>query len=196
MATGNLVVIVGPMYSGKTSELISFIEIYTLGKKKIKVFKPLLDNRYNETSIVSHSNTSVKAIPINNSAEILPRLDGDEKAIFIDEIQFLDETLREVVVEMINSGKDVYCAGLDLSYKNNPFKVTSLLMSHADTVIKKKAVCHECGEYRGTMTYKTVENGGEIDVGGFEKYIAVCRDCYLELNKNKQNQNKSQNQGG
>jgi len=82
MATGNLVVIVGPMYSGKTSELISFIEIYTLGKKKIKVFKPLLDNRYNETFIVSHSNTSVKAIPINNSAEILPQLDGDEKAVF------------------------------------------------------------------------------------------------------------------
>lgn len=191
MDTGNLVVIVGPMFSGKTSELISFIEIYNLGKKKIKVFKPMLDTRYNETFIVSHSNSSVEAIPINNSSEIIPQLDGDEKAVFIDEVQFLDESLREVVVEMVNSGKDVYCAGLDLSYKNNPFRVTSLLMAHADTVIKKKAVCHECGEYEGTMTYKTVENGGEIDVGGFEKYIAVCRDCYLKLNKNKQNQNKA-----
>jgi len=186
MSSGNLILIVGPMYSGKTSELISFIEIYSLGKKRYKIFKPILDNRYNDTYIVSHSNTSIKAIPINNSKEILSHIDGDEKAVFIDEIQFLDEYLREIVVELINSGIDVYCAGLDLSYKNNPFKVTSLLMAHADTVIKKKAVCHECGEYKGTISYKIVDNGEEIDVGGFEKYIAVCRDCYSKLKQKKE----------
>lgn len=181
MNSGSLVVIVGPMYSGKTSELISFIEIYTLGKKIIKVFKPKIDYRYNNTQIVSHSKSAVDAIAITKPKEILTYLQGNENAVFIDEVQFLDETLREVVLQMIESGIDVYCAGLDLSFKANPFIVTALLMAHADNIIKKKAVCHECGEYRGTLTYKFVGNGDEIDIGGFDKYIAVCRDCYLKL---------------
>ena len=186
MSSGSLVVIVGPMYSGKTSELISFIEIYSLGKKKIKAFKPKIDFRYNNTQITSHSKSAVDAIAIAQPREILTYLEGNEKAVFIDEIQFLDETLREVVLEMVESGIDVYCAGLDLSFKAEPFIVTALLMAHADNIIKKKAVCHECGEYNGTLTYKIVGNGDEIiDIGGFDKYIAVCRDCYIKLKKKK-----------
>lgn len=185
MKSGTLVMIVGPMYSGKTSELLSFIEIYSLGKKKFKAFKPKIDFRYDDSRIVSHSNISVAAYNISKAEEIYSYLDKDEKAVFIDEVQFFDEELRDIVLKLIFSGIDVYCAGLDVSYKNNPFPVTSLLMAHADTIIKKKAVCHECGEYTGTLSYKIVDNGGEIDVGGFEKYIAVCKDCYVKLNKEK-----------
>ena len=181
MKVGKLVVIVGPMYSGKTSELIQFVEIYSLGKKKFKAFKPVIDDRYDDTHIVSHTNTKVKAFPITNPKEIISKVNNEESAVFIDEIQFFSEDLAEVIQELIFRGIDVYCSGLDLTYKNNPFKTTALVMAYADEVIKKKAVCHECGEYAGTISYKTVENGGEIDVGGFDKYIAVCRSCYSKL---------------
>jgi thymidine kinase len=191
MKSGRLVVIVGPMYSGKTSELLSYVEIYDLGKKKFKAFKPLIDNRYENTYIVSHNKTKIKAIPISKPEEIMKNIDGDEKAIFIDEIQFINEDLKEIVINLRNRGVDIYCSGLDLTFKNNIFPTTSILMSYADEVIKKKAVCHECGEYTGTISYKTVEDEkGEIDVGGFEKYIAVCRDCYIKLNKKKEESKK------
>lgn len=191
MKSGRLVVIVGPMYSGKTSELLSYVEIYDLGKKKFKAFKPLIDNRYEDTYIVSHNKTKIKAIPISKPEEIMKNIDGDEKAIFLDEIQFMNEDLKEIVINLRNRGVDIYCSGLDLTFKNNIFPTTSVLMSYADEVIKKKAVCHECGEYTATISYKIVEDEkGEIDVGGFEKYIAVCRDCYIKLNKKKEEYKK------
>ncbi|UYO99125.1 thymidine kinase [Oceanotoga sp. DSM 15011] len=190
MKSGRLVLIVGPMYSGKTSELLSYVEIYHLGKKNYKAFKPSIDNRYDETFIVSHNNTRVKAYPIKEPKEIFKILEGNEKAVFIDEIQFISEELKDIILNLIDKGIDVFCSGLDLSFKNNIFPTTSILMGYADEVIKKKAVCHECGEYTGTISYKTVENGGEIDVGGFDKYIAVCRDCYKKLNEKQKKEQK------
>lgn len=68
-------------------------------------------------------------------------------------------------------------------FKNHPFETTMILMAHADTIVKKKAVCHRCGEYEGTISHKTVKDDREIDVGGFEKYIAACRACYRALNR-------------
>lgn len=83
----------------------------------------------------------------------------------------------------VDKGVDVFCVGLDMSYKHRPFQTTASLMAIADEVIKKKAVCHVCGEYKAVVSHKTVNNSGsEIDVGGMEKYIAVCRECYLKLN--------------
>jgi len=181
-----LTVIVGPMYSGKTSELISYVEIYTLGRKKIKVFKPALDNRYEKTYIVSHTNAKVEAISVQNPEEIRTNISGDEKAVFIDEIQFFKPSLREAVLYLNARGINVFCCGLDLNFKNHPFETTMLLMAHADVIIKKKAVCHECGEYEGTISYKTTSDEREIDVGGFDKYIATCRKCYYILNKTKE----------
>lgn len=184
MSTGKLVVICGPMYSGKTSELLSFVEIFHLGKKNYKAFKPFIDKRYENDFIVSHNKTKVKAFSIKNSEEILNHIEGNEEAVFIDEIQFIDENLKNVIQKLINKGIHVYCSGLDLSFKNNHFYTTTLIMAYADEIIKKKSVCHSCGEYKGTITYKKYsDNEQEIDVGGFEKYISVCRDCYLELNE-------------
>ena len=154
MKTGKLIVICGPMYSGKTSELLSFVEIYNLGKKKFKAFKPIIDKRYENNYIVSHNQTKVEAISINNSKEILEYIEGDEKAVFIDEIQFIDEGLKDIVLRLNDKSIDVFCCGLDLSFKNNSFSTTAVIMSYADEVIKKKAVCHNCSEYTATITFK------------------------------------------
>ncbi|HPB88013.1 MAG TPA: thymidine kinase [Thermotogota bacterium] len=182
MAQGKITVIVGPMYSGKTTELLSYAEIYKLGKKRYRIFKPIIDNRYRLEEIRSHSGMKEAAIPITQSAEA-ERFITDEKAVFFDEVQFFDRELAETVKKMRHLGKDVICAGLDMSFKENPFETTALLLCLADEVIKKRAVCHECGEYNGVISYKYVNNDAEIDVGGFEKYYAVCLDCYQKLTR-------------
>lgn len=184
MDEGHFTMIVGPMYSGKTSELISFVEIYTLGRKPVKVFKPVLDDRYGKACIVSHTQAKVDAVPVTSSREIPRFITGDERAVFVDEVQFFDPALSEVLLDLTRRGIDVFCSGLDLNFKNQPFETTMILMAHADTIVKKKAVCHRCGEYEGTISHKTVKSDEEIDVGGFEKYIATCRACYRDLNRN------------
>ena len=181
--SGKLTVITGPMYSGKTTELLSYIEIYKLGRKKIRVFKPALDIRYGRSIISTHTGDGVEAIPISKAEEIEKEIEDDVQAVFIDEIQFIEENLVNVVRKLIDRGIDVFCAGLDLSYKQNPFPTTAKLMALADTVVKKKAVCHICGDYNATLSYKIAGEDAEIDVGGMEKYIAVCRDCYNRLSK-------------
>ncbi|PLV59131.1 thymidine kinase [Thermotoga sp. KOL6] len=181
--SGKLTVITGPMYSGKTTELLSFIEIYRLGKKKTAVFKPKIDTRYHTVKVVSHSGNGVEALAIENPKEILEHVDRETKGVFIDEVQFFEKDLFHVVRELLDRSIDVFCAGLDLTHKQNPFETTALLLSLADTVIKKKAVCHRCGEYNATLTLKISGGEEEIDVGGREKYISVCRKCYNFLKK-------------
>jgi len=182
--TGQLTVIVGPMYSGKTTELLTYVEIYKLGNKPYKIFKPVIDNRYGVKEIRSHSGMCEQAVPLAHSQKAFEFL-SQEKAIFFDEVQFFDEGLSDVAKALRKMGKDIICAGLDMSFKENPFMTTVKLMGLADKVIKKKAVCHECGEYKGLITYKLSGNQSEIDVGGMEKYVAVCMDCYEKLNHKK-----------
>lgn len=181
---GKLTVITGPMYSGKTTELLNFAEIYELGRKKIKIFKPQIDVRYSVDDVVTHKLFKMPATVVKNIDELKNTYNGlTEKpdAIFIDEVHFFENDIIYLVKDMTIDGVDVYCAGLDMNYLWQPFQTTASLMALADEVIKKKAVCEICGEYTGTLSYKTKSNGGIIDVGGKEKYIAVCKDCYKKL---------------
>ena len=181
--SGKLTLIVGPMYSGKTTELLSFVEIYKLGRKKIKVFKPRMDVRYGVEKVRAHSGIEEDAIPVESPDEIMEIIDGDEKAIFIDEVQFLSDGIYDVSKKLIDAGIDVFCAGLDMTYKQNPFETTAKLLSLADVVIKKRAVCFVCGEHNATLSFKISGGESEIDIGGKEKYIAVCRDCYNKIQR-------------
>ncbi|HCL98309.1 MAG TPA: thymidine kinase [Fervidobacterium sp.] len=181
---GKLTVITGPMYSGKTTELLNFAEIYELGRKKIKIFKPQIDVRYSADDVVTHKLFKMPATVVKNLDEmetIYKNLDEKPDAIFIDEVHFFENDITYLVKDMTADGVDVYCAGLDLNYLWQPFPTTASLMALADEVIKKKAVCEICGEYTGTLSYKKKIDGGIIDVGGKEKYIAVCKDCYKKL---------------
>ncbi len=180
---GKLTVIVGPMYSGKTTELLSYVEIYDLGKKAYSVFKPSIDTRYGTETVKAHSGIEVKATVISDPEEILRHIDESTQAVFIDEVQFLPPSLSDVAKNLVDRGIDVFCAGLDLSFKQNPFETTAKLLALADVVIKKKAVCSICGEHNATLTFKISGGENEIDVGGKEKYIAVCRDCYNKLSR-------------
>ncbi|MGC8820214.1 MAG: thymidine kinase [Fervidobacterium sp.] len=182
--TGKLTVIVGPMFSGKTTELLNFAEIYELGRKKTCIIKPKIDTRYSQEDVVTHKLFKMPAHTVQNTQEFKDYFNSmSEKpdAIFIDEVHFFDTSLVDAVKEIIKTGVDVYCAGLDMNYLWEPFTTTALLMAIADEVIKKKAVCEVCGEYKGTLSYKKMTSGGIFDIGGKEKYIAVCKDCYEDL---------------
>lgn len=180
--TGKIIVVVGPMYSGKTTELLTYVEIYRLGKKRLKVFKPALDHRYGVSVIRSHSGMSQEAHPIEFARNALDLLQ-DEDAVFFDEIQFFDDSLVETVKTLRHQGRDVILAGLDMSFKENPFDTSARVMAIADEIVKKKAVCNQCGEYNALISYKIDPDEKEIDVGGMEKYVAVCLDCYDLLKK-------------
>ncbi|ABV34047.1 MULTISPECIES: thymidine kinase [Pseudothermotoga] len=178
---GKLTLIVGPMYSGKTTELLSYVEIYRLGRKKTIVFKPSLDNRYGVDCVKTHAGVEVEAIAVEKSADAMKYIKQPVDAVFVDEVQFFDKDLVKIVRQLLDQDVDIFCAGLDMTFKQNPFETTMLLMSLANEIIKKKAVCHICGEYNATLTYKFVQDDSEIDIGGKEKYIAVCRDCYNKV---------------
>lgn len=182
---GKLTLIVGPMYSGKTTELLSYVEIYRLGKKKTVVFKPSLDNRYGISVVKTHAGLEVEAIALERAQDVPKYVVHPVDAVFVDEVQFFDKDLVRIVKDFLDNNVNVFCAGLDMTFKQNPFETTILLMALANEIIKKRAVCNVCGEYNATLTYKLVQDDAEIDVGGKEKYIAVCRDCYNKLSKSK-----------
>jgi thymidine kinase len=129
------------MYSGKTSTLLSMVEIYTLGRKNIKVFKPLIDNRYSTDHVVSHTGQKVLAVNVKSSAEVTRAVEAESgrlDAVFIDEVNFFDPQLLEVVQQIIFDGIDVFC-WLDIT-TNTVFRYNASLMPYDDCKKKRSAM--------------------------------------------------------
>lgn len=181
---GWIEVICGCMFAGKTEELIRRINRITYAKKSILVFKPKIDNRYDEGSVVSHSQKKIKSIVVSNASEILERL--PEKlpyAIAIDEVQFFGEDLIPIIESLANSGVRIICAGLDQDFRGEPFGIMPMILSRAEYVTKLQAICQVCGQ-PATRTQRII-NGEPADyddpiilVSAAEKYEARCRHCH------------------
>lgn len=172
-------VICGPMFSGKTEELIRRMNRFKYGKKRFLLFKPQIDDRYHETKVVSHVDNSIDAIPVKNASEIAEIIQG-HPSIFIygiDEFQFLDMELVELLT-LTDSTHQIIMAGLDMDYKGQPFPLMKEILPVADSVTKLSAVCMRCGK-DAKMSYKFADDGNVVDVGGDEKYEARCMECWL-----------------
>ncbi len=170
-------VICGPMFSGKSEELIRRVVRVDIAKRKVQVFKPALDDRYADREIVSHSRLSVSAIPVEDSAELLRRVEDDTEVIGVDEAQFFDEGLVEVVESLAYGGRQVIVAGLDLDYLGRPFEPIPTLATRAEYVTKALAVCHRCGE-PANFTQRTVVSDDLVVLGATDSYEARCRRCW------------------
>jgi thymidine kinase len=183
---GKLTVIVGPMFSGKTTHLLSMVEVYQRGKRPFVLFKHGIDDRYAATEVVSHKEVGHPAIVVNNSKQLLEyvrELEVPVKAVFVDEVQFFEEALyNRAIFPLLKIGLNVFCSGLDLSFRNEPFQTVSVLLAHADEIVKCKSVCYDCGEYSGRVSFNIQEKVGQsdIDVGGDEKYIPLCLKCFVD----------------
>ncbi len=180
---GWIEVICGSMFAGKTEELIRRITRIQLAKREVIVFKPVIDDRYEKTDIVSHSQRRIKSIPINDSSEILPKLKKLPYAVAIDEAQFFDKGIIDVAEFLANHGVRVIIAGLDLNFRGEPFGVMPYFLARAEYVTKLQAICQVCGE-PATRTQRII-NGQPakyddpiILISAQEKYEARCRRCH------------------
>lgn len=174
---GWIEVIAGPMFSGKSEELIRRVTRYHLARVPTQTFKPALDTRYAETEVVSHSNMTTKAIPVADSDELLRTVEDRTVVVGIDEGQFFDDGLVAVAERLAGNGKNLIIAGLDLDYLGRPFEPIPTLMLRAEYVTKSLAVCHRCGG-PGLFTQRVVQSDELVVLGATDAYEARCRHCY------------------
>ena len=175
--------ITGCMFAGKTEELIRRIKVLEFAKREIMVFKPVIDNRYSDTMVVSHAGSKVESHVINEAKEILELIKPTTEIIAIDEVQFFDEDICEVCNILADRGKRVMVAGLDTDFRGEPFGPMPKLITQAEFVTKLTAVCNKCGA-PATRTQRII-NGRPANyddpiilVGAAESYEARCRQCH------------------
>jgi thymidine kinase len=174
---GWIEVISGPMFSGKSEELIRRVTRYHLARVPTQTFKPALDTRYAVGEVVSHSRLSTQAMPVANSDDLLKAVEDRTVVIGIDEGQFFDDGLVEVADLLAGAGKNLIIAGLDLDYLGRPFEPIPSLMLRAEYVTKALAVCHRCGG-PGLYTQRVVQSDELVVLGAQGAYEARCRRCY------------------
>lgn len=180
---GWIEVICGSMFAGKTEELIRRITRIKLAKRDVLVFKPVIDDRYSVSEVVSHSQRKVKSIAVSNSSEIMTHIEKLPYAVAIDEAQFFDKNIINVAENLANLGVRVIVAGLDLDFRGEPFGVMPEFLARAEYITKLQAICQICGE-PATRTQRII-NGQPafydeeiVLVSAQEKYEARCRKCH------------------
>ena len=180
---GWIEVIVGPMFSGKSEELIRRINRAKIARQKIQVFKHSIDDRYAIDHVVSHNGIQIEALKVKSSEDIMKNIEEDTIVVAIDEVQFFDMGLAEVCTKLADQGKRVIVAGLDQDFRGEPFGPTPDLMSAAEFVDKIQAICIKCGN-PATRTQRLIDgkpasyNDPIILVGAKESYEARCRKCH------------------
>ena len=186
---GWIEVIVGSMYAGKTEEFLRRIRRIHYAKKDVLVFKPKIDNRFSSSEIVSHNNSRIKSIEINDAYDIYQYTqDYFPYCVAIDEIQFLNNNVIEVAEYLADNGVRVILAGLDKNFRGEPFGVVPDLLARAEFITKLEAICQVCGA-PATRTQRIINgqpasyNDPIILIGAKEHYEARCRHCHIVRDK-------------
>ena len=174
---GWIEVICGPMFSGKSEELIRRLRRAQIARQRLQVFKPAIDDRYHDSQIVSHSAAAIEAVPVNDSRAVAQAVRGDTRVVGIDEAQFFDEGIVEVAEHLANRGMRVILAGLDQDYAAVPFEPMPRLMALAEYVTKTLAICTRCGAPAG-RSQRLTASGARVVVGAVDAYEARCRRCH------------------
>jgi thymidine kinase len=179
---GWLEVICGPMFSGKSEELMRRVRRAEIAGQRVAIFKPLVDDRYAASDVVSHAGARMRAVPLSSVRELLWRAYGFD-VVAIDEVQFFDSAIVPVVLELAEGGTRVVVAGLDQDFRRLPFGPMPELLANAEFVDKLQAVCQRCGG-PATTTQRLVDglpapySGETVVVGAAEQYEARCRGCH------------------
>ncbi|REG88492.1 thymidine kinase [Algoriphagus antarcticus] len=178
---GQIEVICGSMFSGKTEELIRRLNRARIAKQKVEIFKPSIDKRYDENDVVSHNENSIRSTPVNFADDIL-LLSGDCDVVGIDEVQFFDEQIVTVAQKLAGQGKRVILAGLDMDFEGKPFEPMPKLMAIAEYVTKVNAICMKCGDL-AAFSFRLSDAKEKVVLGEKESYEARCRKCFYEDRK-------------
>lgn len=180
--TGWIEVVTGSMFSGKTEELLRRLRRATFARQKVVLFKPAVDNRYSETEVVSHDSTSLSAVVVYDSLELL-QLSKEAEVVGVDEAQFFDNSLVDVCQKLANEGKRIIVAGLDMDFRGEPFGIMPELMAIAEYVDKVHAICVRCGRL-AQYSHRTIKQSDLVLLGEKESYEPLCRRCYQMFNEN------------
>jgi len=188
--SGWLELICGSMFSGKSEELIRRVKRATYAKQEVRVFKPVIDNRYSEAAVVSHNGTSMTSYAISSAADIWDHISESTDVIAVDEVQFFDQEIVEVLSSLADKGYRVIAAGLDMDFRGEPFGVVPNIMAIAESVTKLQAVCSVCGS-PASRTQRLIDgkpasyDDPVILVGASESYEARCRHHHEVPGKSK-----------
>ncbi|RYG46752.1 thymidine kinase [bacterium] len=171
------------MFAGKSEELIRLARRALYAKRVVQVFKPAIDVRYDQTMVVTHMGAKHEAIPVKGVRELRERLDPAAQTVLIEEAQFFDDGIVDLVVELADRGVEIILAGLDQDFRRKPFGPMPALMGAADEVVKLRAICMVCGA-PASHTQRIVDgrpahkNDPIVLIGATEAYEARCRRCY------------------
>jgi len=169
---GQLEVICGPMFAGKSSELLRRLQRARIAHLQYKLFKSILDDRYSETEVVTHEGSKMPSIPIQDPNKIVAMSQG-ARIVAIDEVQFLDVEIIDVIHALVKDQKRVIVSGLDQDAFGNTFGSMGDLLASADFVTKLKSICTVCGE-PASKTQALVDQKEVVQVGGNSQYTARC----------------------
>lgn len=178
--SGSVEVVTGSMFSGKTDELIRRLRRATIARQKVQVFKPSIDERFGLEQVTSHAGSAYQAIPVKVARDILLNLAPDTTVVGVDEAQFFDGEIVDIVQRLAEQGIRVIVAGLDTDFRSEPFGSMPVLMAVAEKVDKLQAICMVCGE-AACRTQRLVDGKPAyyedpvVIVGAAEMYEARCR---------------------
>ena len=173
---GWIEVVCGSMFSGKTEELIRRLKRAQIAHLRVEIYKPTIDTRYDVTDIVSHNETRIPSVPVENSQQIL-LLAQEVDVVGIDEAQFFDEEMPHVAEKLATRGIRVIVAGLDMDFLGRPFGPMPAVLAMADYVTKLHAICVVCGDIANFSYRKTVSDA-KVLLGEQDVYEPRCRTCY------------------
>jgi thymidine kinase len=182
MRHGSLEVVCGPMFSGKSEELIRRLRRAEIAGLRALIVKPAVDDRFDVGHVVSHGGAKMRAVTASSSGEVR-RLAAGYEAIGVDEVQFFDDGIVAAISELVDRGARVVAAGLAQDFRGLPFGPMPTLLAVADYVDKLEAVCHRCGG-PATLTQRLVDgkpapfSGETVQIGALDSYEARCRACF------------------
>ncbi len=176
-------VICGSMFCGKTEELIRRVRRAKIARRKVQVFKPAIDTRYAKREVTSHNGMQIKAVPVEDVAQLQTLIEQDTTVVALDEAQFFDRDVMMLCDELAIGGMRVVVAGLDTDFRGEPFGPMPALMARAERVDKLQAICVVCGgpasrTQRLIDGYPAAYDDPVILVGASEVYEARCRGCH------------------
>lgn len=176
---GWIEVICGPMFSGKTEELIRRLKRASYARQQVQIFKPAIDDRYAEGSLVSHSQQMLPSEAVRGLGELRDKLSPQVEVIGIDEVQFFEEGIIDFCEAMAESGRRVVVAGLDQDYRGQPFGPMPQLLCVAEYITKLMSICVHCGN-PAHRSYRLAEDPQQVLVGTAIQYEARCRRCFSQ----------------
>jgi len=177
---GWIEVIVGSMFSGKSEELIRRLRRAQIARQRVQIFKPVVDTRFADDQIVSHSEMRIESCAVRTSRDLLDHVKPDTEVVGIDEGQFFDQELPMICNTLAEQGKRVIVAGLDQDYLGKPFEPMPQLLAIAEYITKTHAICMVCGN-PANHTQRLVPSGDRVLVGATGLYEARCRRCFDPL---------------